>query len=29
MDQNAWLGVEDEDEDEEPVFSQRLNACVW
>jgi hypothetical protein len=28
MDQNAWLGVEDE-EDEEPVFSQRLNACVW
>ena len=28
MDQNAWLGVEDEAESE-PVFSQRLNACVW
>jgi hypothetical protein len=28
MDQNAWLGVEDEEESE-PVFSQRLNACVW
>jgi hypothetical protein len=27
MAQNAWLGVDDEES--EPVFSQRLNACVW
>jgi hypothetical protein len=28
MDQNTWLGV-DEDEDEPPFSSPRLNACVW
>jgi hypothetical protein len=30
MDQNTWLGVdEDEDEDEPSFTSPRLTACVW